>query len=274
MGKRSKMKEPFGNGYVFISGATGGIGKAFSMEFARKKCKLFLTGRSEEKLYALKHEIRLKYDCEIQIFPCDLTNQSAVDKMMAFIDENEIKFSGIINVAGVDIQKPFLRYTKEKLLFQIKVNAEETIYLTYLLLQRRAEGKSRIITISSMSGVSPMPYFAIYSATKAMLTNFFTALHYELKNDKVNVTVVLPGGVYTRPDVCADIKGQGLWGKLSAKTPEYVAKKSVKASEKNKTKYIPGFFNRFLNFLMKFLPKKMVLSFIAKRWKKQTKDAF
>lgn len=119
-----------------------------------------------------------------------------------------------------------------------------------------------------------MPYFAVYSATKAMLTNFFTALHYELIKDGVNVTAVLPGGVYTRPDVCADIKGQGLWGKLSAKTPDYVAKKSVKASDKNKIKCIPGFFNRFLYFLMKLVPKRIVLKFIANRWKKQTKDAF
>ena len=107
-----------------------------------------------------------------------------------------------------------------------------------------------------------------------MLTNFFTALHYELKKDGVNVTVILPGGVPTRPDIIEDIKGQGLWGRLSAKSPSFVAKKSLKAVKKNKIKYIPGAFNRFLDFIMKLAPKKIVLNFIAKRWKKQTKDAF
>ena len=125
-----------------------------------------------------------------------------------------------------------------------------------------------------MSGVSPMPYFAIYSATKDMLTNFFTALHYELKKDGVKVTTVLPGGVYTRPDIIEDIKNQGLWGKLSSKTPEYVANRSLKAVKKIKIKYIPGFFNKFLYFTMKIAPKRIVLSFIAKCWKKQQKDAF
>ena len=89
-----------------------------------------------------------------------------------------------------------------------------------------------------MSGVTPMPYFALYSATKAMLTSFFTSLHYELKKQKVKVTVVLPGGVYTRPDIIKEIKGQGLWGRLSAKSPEFVAEKSLKAVQKNKVKYI------------------------------------
>lgn len=266
-------KVKFGDGYVFISGATGGIGKAFAREFAERGDKLFLTGRSEDKLSALKKQLLDEFATECEIFACDLTNIDKIREMLAYADEKNIKFSGIINVAGVDIQKAFSDYTEEKLLFQIKVNAEATLYITHALLKRRASGKCRIITVSSMSGASPMPYFAVYSATKAMLTNFFTALHYELKGE-ANVTAVLPGGVYTRPDVIADIKGQGLWGKLSAKTPKFVAEKSVKASDKNKTKYIPGFFNRLLYFLIKILPRKIVLKFIAKRWKRQTKDAF
>ncbi|MEE1026932.1 MAG: hypothetical protein U0L55_08005, partial [Acutalibacteraceae bacterium] len=39
----------------------------------------------------------------------------------------------------------------------------------------------------------------------------------------------------------------GLWGKLSAKPAEFVAEKSLKAVKKNKTKYVPGGFNKFLN---------------------------
>ena len=193
--------------------------------------------------------------------------------MIEDIKAKGIILDRIINVAGVDIQKAFTEYTEEKLLFQLRVNAEATLHLTHSLLFLRAE-KLEIITISSMSGQSPMPYFAVYSATKAMLTNFFTALHYELKKDGVKVTTILPGGVPTRPDVIEDIKGQGLWGKLSKKSPEFVAEKSLKAVKKNRVKYRPGGFNRLLNFIMKLLPKKIVLRFIARRWKKQTKDAF
>ena len=47
----------FGGGFVFISGSTGGIGKAFCRLFAERGDKLFLTGRSEEKLAALKEEL-------------------------------------------------------------------------------------------------------------------------------------------------------------------------------------------------------------------------
>ncbi len=260
-------------GFAFISGATGGIGKAFTLELAKNNVDLFITGRSNDKLLALKNEIEGLYSVKVIYFACDLTSETNRREMLDFIDQQNIKFVKIINVAGVDIQKAFTLYTLEKVLFQIRVNCEATIALTHSLLFRR-EDKAEVLTISSMSGVSPMPYFALYSATKAMLTNFFTSLHYELKGEGVKVTVVLPGGVYTRPDIIEDIKGQGLWGKLSSKSPEFVAKKSLKALSKNKVKYIPGFFNRVLNFLLKLVPKKLSLKFIANRWKKISKDAF
>ena len=259
--------------YTFISGATGGIGKAFVLEVAKKNCNIFLTGRSEQKLIELKEQILNDYNIAVEYFACDLNDQNSRSAMVDYIDQKGLKFNRIINVAGVDIQKAFMDYTSEKVIFQTRVNTEATVSLTHALLSRR-EGETEVITIASMSGASPMPYFALYSATKAMLINFFTSLHYELKKDGVKVTVVMPGGVPTRPDIIEDIKGQGLWGKLSAKPASFVAIKSLKAVRKNKVKYIPGGFNRFLYYLMKLVPKGIVLRFIANRWKKQSKDAF
>ncbi len=259
--------------YTFISGATGGIGKAFCLECAALGYDLFITGRSIGKISAVKDEILSRYNVKIDFFPCDLTKERNRKKMIEYIESKNITFDRIINVAGVDTQKAFTDYTLDKVIFQTRVNTEATISLTHSLLEKRAKDVE-IITISSMSGATPMPYFALYSATKAMLTNFYTALHYELKKKGVKVTVVTPGGVPTRPDIVSDIARQGLWGKLSAKTPEFIAKKSLKAVKKNKIKYIPGFFNKLLNFILKITPKKIVLPFIARRWKKQTKDAF
>lgn len=259
--------------YAFISGATGGIGSAFSISFAKRGYNLFLTARSEEKLLALKSKIQKEYNVSVLTFPCDLTSEDSRKQMMGFIKENGVKFSRINHVAGVDTQKAFLEYTLEKVHFQLRVNVESTISLTHELLSFRGNN-CKIIVISSMSGASPMPYFALYSASKSMLTSFFTALNYELKNSGVNITVVMPGGVYTRPDIIKEIKGQGLWGKLSALSPEVLSEKSIKKSEKNKAKYVPGFFNKLLNFVIKILPKRIVLSFIARRWKKISKDAF
>ena len=62
--------------YTFISGATGGIGKAFTLECAKNGYNLFLTGRSEEKLSLLKDEVlKLNDKIDVQTFATDLTNK-------------------------------------------------------------------------------------------------------------------------------------------------------------------------------------------------------
>lgn len=262
--------------YTLITGATGGIGKEFCFNLAKQGENLFLTGRSEEKLLHLKQSLlSLNKNIDIVTYPLDLTNEVNRREMFTFIDNLNLKFSRLINVAGVDIQKGFLSYTDEKIVFQTRVNTESVMSITHGFLKRLNVNETlpEIITISSMSGVSPMPYFAIYSATKSCLTNFFKALRIELKG-KVKITTVLPGGVYTRPDIILDIKGQGLWGKLSAKTPDFVVKKSLKAVKKNKKVIIPGFWNKFLYLILKITPESITLKIIKNRWSKQQKDAF
>lgn len=261
-------------GYNFISGATGGIGSEFCKVLAARGEKLFVTGRNSQKLCELAKELFALGASDVQFKECDLAQPQSRQSLIDFADEAGIKVSRIIHVAGVDIQKPFSDYSGEKIIFQTRVNNEAVIWLTHALLSRRESGKTQIIVISSMAGVSPMPYFALYSATKSMLTDFFTAIHYELKKDGVSVTTVLPGGVYTRDDIIEQIKDQGVWGKLSAKSPRFVAEKSLAAANKNKIKYIPGFFNRLLHFFMRIVPQRWVLAFIARRWKNIEKDAF
>ena len=260
--------------FTYISGATGGLGKTYADICAGKGYDLFLTGRSEEKLKALKEQLGEKHpNIKIEYYPCELTSDDSRKNLISHIEEKGFKFDRIINVAGADIQKPFMDYTPEKAVFQIRVNCEATLLLTLGLLKNRAE-KTEVLTVGSMSGVSPMPYFAIYSASKTFLESFFTSLHYELKKEGVKVTTVLPGGMPTRPDLVEEIKKQGLGGKLSSKPPEFVVKKSLKAVKKNKLICVPGAFNKFLYFMMKITPKRITLKFIAKRWAHYRKDAF
>lgn len=114
--------------YTFISGATGGIGKAFATLCARKNYDLFLTGRSEEKLAALKSELEaVNGGIKILVRACQLTDEADRAALMAYADGQGVKFERAINVAGVDIQKAFSAYTAEKAQFQIRVNVEATV---------------------------------------------------------------------------------------------------------------------------------------------------
>ncbi len=260
--------------YALITGATGGLGKAFAFEAAKQGYDLLLTGRSEEKLSLLKKELEEKYvGVEIRVYAADLADAESRKGLMNAITAMEVKISLLANVAGVDIQKALTKYTEEKIAYQCRVNFEAAVSLCRFAILHKAE-RLDVVNVSSVSGVYPMPYFAIYSASKGALTSFSQALREEMKGKGVNVTVILPGSMPTREDIKEQIKGQGLWGRLAAKSPQAVARASLKAVRKNKRKVIVGFWNKVMRIGTVWMPTSWRLKFIARRWKKIEKDAF
>ena len=262
------------NQYALITGATGGLGKAFVHAAARRGYSLLLTGRSAEKLQALQAELQEKYpDILTRIYAADLSDMGSRIAMTEKIVAENIRISLLVNVAGADIQKGLQEYTQEKIAFQCRVNFEAAVSLCRFAIENKAD-RLEIVNISSVSGIYPMPYFAIYSATKGALTSFSQSLRAEMKGQNVAVTAILPGAMPTREDIKDQIKGQGLWGKLAAKSPEEVAEKSLKAVRKNKRKVIVGFWNKIMRIGTCWMPTSWRLHFIAKRWSKISKDAF
>lgn len=260
--------------YVLITGATGGLGGAFVNKAVEEKDNLILLGRSEEKLSLLKAEIAQKNaEIDVLTYAVDLSNEASRDEFFEQLASLNVKIKRLINVAGVDTQKAFEKYTQEKIIFQTRVNFEAAVCLCRFSLDFAAAGLE-IINISSISGSCPMPYFNVYSATKSALTYFSLSLREEVKKTGVKVTAVTPGGIPTREDIKEQIKGQGLWGKLTAKPPEFIVKKALKGVRKNKAVVVPGFFNKVMNVITKILPRGLMLKFIARRWSKIEKDAF
>lgn len=267
-----KQKQIYG--YALVTGATGGLGKAFAYALAKKGYKLLLTGRNKEKLLRLQEELQTVYpDLETHIYPADLQDENSRYACMRAMEKDGYTIGLLANVAGADIQKAFSAYTQEKITFQCRVNLEASVAFCKFALDHRAE-ELEIINVSSVSGLYPMPYFAIYSATKTALTSFSIALREEMKKQSVRVTAVLPGAMPTREDVKEQIKGQGLWGRLAVKSPDWVAEYALKAVSKNKAKTIPGFWNKAMRFFTAWLPASWKIKFIARRWSRIEKDAF
>jgi len=260
-------------GYTVITGACGGLGKAFVELLAAQGEKMLLLGRDAARLTALCNEVHASYGVTPLSYALDLTELSQRQAFDRYLTENRLQIKRLINVAGADIQKGFAEYSQEKIAFQARVNFEGAVSLCRTAIGHK-EKTLEIINVSSVSGIYPMPYFAIYSATKRALWSFSVALREETKKQGVKVTAVLPGAMPTRDDVKAQIAGQGLWGKLAAKSPAFVAKKSLAAVRKNKRTCIPGFWNRCMYVCTKLIPLSWKLRFIAKRWSKISKDAF
>ena len=235
---------------------------------------LILTGRTQEKLDALSLSLSQEYPkIQIKTYAANLEKEQGRDALKRQIVQEGLKLSRLINVAGADIQKAFCKYDVEKIRFQCQVNFQAAVELCHFAISQKAK-TLKIINVSSVSGIYPMPYFAIYSATKGALTSFSQALREEMRKKNVAVTAILPGAMPTRADIKEQIKGQGLWGRLAVKTPREVAEASIKAVRKNKRKVIVGFWNNVMRISTCWIPASLRLRFIAKRWSKISKDAF
>lgn len=258
--------------YSIIFGACGGLGKAFTKALAKENKNLILVGTNLNKLSNLKDEILpLNHKILVEIFTCDLAEQNSRETLYSSL--NRYVISELYYVAGIDTRMEFLKYTESKIVHQARVNFEGAVSsVNFLLKQRKTPLK--ILVVSSMCGLTPMPYFSEYSATKSALNFFCFALRKELKGSGVKLTVLAPSSIPTREDVIRDIEAQGLTGKLASKSPEFVVKKGLKALEKNKRICIPGFYNKLVNFLNKITPLWLKTSIIKSKFRGKEKDAF
>lgn len=258
------------NFYTLITGATGGLGQAFVFEVIKENKNILITSTSIEKATTLKEKIlKINPNINVQIFKCDFCIEEDLNKLIAFIKDNNIKIKMLINNAGFICEGSTKFSDVETLKKCIKVNNMSTISLTKNILDmHNKDYHLDIITISSLAGNYPLPFMAIYSASKAFLKNYFLSLRYEYKKDNVNFLVVLPGAIATSQSMKDAISAQGIKGKLSAVPPEKIAKKSLKKVNKNKATYIPGTFNKLTNFVSKLAPLSLQIKVAGKMWRK------
>lgn len=258
------------NHYTLLTGATGGLGRAFCCELLTCGEDLVMLGRSEERLSQLARDLKKQFPGrDIKYFVCDLAKYEDIERVLEDISKQNIKAIRLINNAGFITEGSIKNADIDTLLRCIRVNCEGTIHLTKRLLDYREKEKDfHIITISSMASNYPMPYMAIYSATKSLLTSFMLSLREEFKKDRVKVLVVEPGAIATSQEMKDAIKSQGLKGRLSSVPPEKIAKKSLKLSRKNRKKYTPGIFNKLTIFVSAITPSSIKTRVISNMWKK------
>ncbi|MDD4110522.1 MAG: SDR family NAD(P)-dependent oxidoreductase [Clostridia bacterium] len=256
--------------YVLITGATGGLGRAYVEECARRKHNLILTSRSEQKLQELKEYIGKTYkDIVILTKTCDLAVESSRNELIDFIKENKLDIERLILNAGHITQNCFKEIKQSDYLATIRVNCEGDVDLFNKILKLKKQGnRFYTIVVSSFASFNPMPYMAIYSASKAFITSFFLAIREELKDENVFITVVCPSGMATTQEMKNAIKVQGIGGKITENSVDNIAKISIDKNLKNKPLIVVGFVNKLLHFLGAFVPQTVKAKMIGKRWKK------
>ena len=255
---------------AIVTGATGGLGGEYAKDLAKRGYNLIITGTNQTRVEGLKDELEKMYK-EIQVYAkaCDLSSEISRAEFFNFLKEKNLKPNTLINNAGYILEGSFLGCDEIEITKAVEVNAVGTLDLTYNFLKQRDENeRCYILTVSSLAGFYPIPQMAVYGATKSLLTNFSVALRRELRGKKVNVTAVCPGSIATNEAMKASIKSQGIGGQLSLLPTATIAHRSINKMLKNKAKYVPGFFNKMMWLLTRFVSQTFVANFLYKRWTK------
>lgn len=193
-------------GYVLITGATDGIGKAISKEFVRRNFKVILVSRSIEKLENVKSELLSLYPHGvIEVISADFSF-SHKDPINFYSDLHN-KLSGfpisvLVNNVGVATVKMLNNDVLENIESMLGVNIYPSTMITHklvpLFLERYQETKQKslVINVSSTMEESIFPGNAVYSATKRYNAFFSEGLRYEYTG-KIDFVTVKPGLVIT-----------------------------------------------------------------------------
>ena len=186
-------------GTVLITGASSGIGMAIAREVAPRARTLVFVARRIGKLDELKAELVKAHPAlKVETIACDLSDREATKKLPAELEARRLAVDVLVNNAGVGLMGAFDRNDPDKLVQMVDLNVTSLTILTRALLPPMvARKKGGIINISSGFGVSVMPSFAAYIATKHYVTGLSEALVCDLAGTGVVVTQVLPGPVAT-----------------------------------------------------------------------------
>ena len=259
-----------GKKYVIVTGATGGLGKAFCEILARNGKNLILSATKQVKIEEFRLEL-LKINSSIDIVckQCDMSNWESRKDFFDFIRQSNYQIEMLVNNAGYITEGAIGSATAESLIQAVRVNCEGTVDLTKFVVDcHKTSEKLNILTVSSFAAFQPMPYMAIYAATKSFLLSFMTALREEVKNEGIVVSTALPSGIYTTQAMKEAIASQGIGGKLASHSPEYIASYALKKAEQGKAIIIPGAFNRFTKFASNFVSYTKLAKIAGKRWRK------
>jgi len=252
---------------VLITGASGGLGRAFALECAERGCDLLLTDINAEGLERVSQGIERQYDVRIYKKPCDITNDEAVDEFIAFAKDNDVRLDMLLNVAGIDHEGGFTQRSFEKISGILRVNIEATLRMTHKALGlRRKRGRFYIVFVSSLASLSPMPLKATYAASKRFLLDFSIALGQELKDDNVSVLALCPAGMPTTEESIQAIEAQGFWGRATTSGLEKVAHRTIKRALRGRKVYVPGMLNRTFSIAGRMISPCAVAKLLYHRW--------
>ena len=248
---------------AIVTGTSGGIGEATARALHAAGYRVFGT-------YRRPPATRL---AGIEYVACDVTSDESVQAAVGEVLSKAGHIDLLVNNAGVGLVAGAEESSLEQAKSLFDVNLFGVIRLTKAVLPAmRRNGAGRIVNISSVMGLIPAPFMALYAASKHALEGYSESLDHEIRGSGIRVVLVEPaytrtsfeGNVYQADQQLevyqsARTNAEGVLreGMKTADTPELVASAVVKAATdaKPRSRYAAGRTARQVSLLRRFVPE-------------------
>jgi hypothetical protein len=247
------------HGYALVTGASSGIGEEFARQLAARGWPLVLVARSEDRLSLLRDQLMAAHAVDVRCVALDLTALGAPLELFEKTRAAALEVTLLINNAGFGAFGEFAKIDRERLRQMINLNIAAVVDLAHIYLQpmmkqpvaQRSAGG--IINIASIAGFIPLPYSAIYAATKAFVVSFSHALSEEAHQYGVHVMAVNPGTTETN---FFEVAGKSPFNRTAGRqTAAQVVTESLRAFDRGKRSITTGAGNRMTVLLTGLIPR-------------------
>ena len=258
--------------YTLITGASSGIGLEMAKVCAKKGRNVLMISLPNEGLEDKAKQIAADHNVNTDLFECDLTEVSEIDRLKSWVVDNGYGVNFLINNAGFGGTVKFSEMSSEHVEKMMNLN----IMATTLMMNRfvpilKENSPSNILNVSSLISNQTAPYKALYTASKTYIRNLSVSLAYELKEEGVSVSVLLPGATPTNEIVTHQIEKGNFAAKASVMSAQNVARISIEKALKGVIIITTGAKNGLLRRLLASIPNRMIASIAINQYKKQNK---
>ncbi|RXT54891.1 short-chain dehydrogenase/reductase [Bosea sp. Tri-44] len=253
-------------GVALVTGASSGIGLATAGALRRNGYRVFGTSR---KAMAESSD-------GIDMLVCDVTDEESVRQTVDEVLSRAGRIDLLINNAGLGLLGGAEESSASQAQALFDVNVFGVVRLTNAVLPAmRRQRTGRIINMSSILGLIPAPFNALYASTKHAIEGYSESLDHEVRTQGIRVVLVEPGVTrtsfeenITRADqplplydaVRADAEKLMREIVETGDAPEVVADTVVKAANTAtpRRRYTAGKAARQVRFMRRFLPESLV----------------
>lgn len=226
--------------WALVTGASAGIGEAFSRRLARDGWNLALVARRRDKLESLAAELTGAHGIRTVVVVQDLREALAAQAVFEATEGQDLEIDLLINNAGFGWYGRFPQMDATHVASMIDLNCRTLVGLSVRHGEKmRQRGHGGILHLASVLAFHPVPYLAVYGATKAFVLSFSEALWAELRPSGVTVTALCPGFTATEFSAVSGLRVDG----HRVDRPEHSVELGLAALAAGKSHVIPGWIN-------------------------------